>query len=313
MRCAHEDTAVRVSSLMGCTAPGRCRCGPGRRWRAWLNRALGAGRIPGMSEPDPPENAPDPAAPAARFDRRRIYAVIAGVLAVVAVIAIVAAVHGQQTPPKPGAAADPPPSSSTAASSSAPAQSTPAGPSSRRTGASTSLPTVSTSLPPLGDRPRGPLLPAANPTSISIPALKVQSSLLRLGRNIDGSLKVPPLERDSKASWFNGSPQPGTLGPSIILGHIDSAAYGPAIFFRLGALKPGDQVMVARADHTVAVFRIDRVVEYPKAQFPLHTVFGNINYAGLRLITCGGKFDPSVRSYEDNIVAFATLVSSHPG
>ncbi|MEO7126970.1 MAG: sortase, partial [Nakamurella sp.] len=105
---------------------------------------------------------------------------------------------------------------------------------------------------------------------------------------------------------------PGSLGPSIILGHIDSRKYGPGIFYHLGNLRPGDTIDVTRKDQTVAVFRVDGVRTYSKDAFPTLEVYGNIDHAGLRLITCGGTFDPSKHSYESNIVAYATLVSSHP-
>ena len=124
-------------------------------------------------------------------------------------------------------------------------------------------------------------------------------------------MQVPPLGRDSHAGWYKNSPTPGQLGPSLMLGHIDSAAYGPGVFFRLGDLRQRDRVMVTLADRTVAVFEIERVAEYPKAHFPTLQVYGNLDHAGLRLITCGGKFDPSVRSYDDNIVVYASLISSH--
>ncbi len=159
---------------------------------------------------------------------------------------------------------------------------------------------------------RGPILPRAVPTQLSIPALGVDSDLLQLGLNPDGTVQVPPLSRDSRAGWYRYSPAPGQLGPAVILGHIDSAAYGPGVFFRLGALRPGDQITVVRADRTAAVFRVDAVAEYPKNHFPTLTVYGNTDHAALRLITCGGKFDFSERSYDDNIVAFASLVSTHP-
>ncbi len=158
--------------------------------------------------------------------------------------------------------------------------------------------------------PTGPVLAAATPTRLQIPAIGVDSSLTRLGLNPDRTVQVPPLSRDSRAGWYRYSPAPGQLGPSIILGHIDSAAYGPGVFFRLAALKPGALVSVSRADHTVAVFRVDSVQQFPKNHFPTLTVYGNTDHAALRLITCGGKFDFSAHSYTDNIVAFASLVSS---
>ncbi len=159
---------------------------------------------------------------------------------------------------------------------------------------------------------RGPVLARSAPVSLSIPAIGAHSTLLPLGQNRDGTVQVPPLGRDSRAGWYRYSPTPGQPGPAVILGHIDSAKYGPGIFFRLGALRPGETVTVTRADGTAAVFRVDRVAEYPKDHFPTLQVYGNIDHAGLRLITCGGRFDFSARSYEDNIVAYASLVSSHP-
>jgi sortase (surface protein transpeptidase) len=93
---------------------------------------------------------------------------------------------------------------------------------------------------------------------------------------------------------------------------VDSAEYGRGIFFELGALRPGDQITVTRADSTAAVFQVDRVESYPKDSFPTLEVYGNTDHAALRLITCGGAFDRSTRNYLDNIVAYASLVSSHP-
>ncbi len=160
---------------------------------------------------------------------------------------------------------------------------------------------------------KGLILPASPPVSLSIPAIDVSSPLLALGLNADGSVQVPSLDDpDSKAGWYRNSPAPGSLGPALILGHIDSKKYGPGVFYELGNLKPGQEIDVARQDGQVAVFRVDGVRSYPKAQFPTFEVYGNIDHAGLRLITCGGVFDPGKRSYENNIVVYASLASSHP-
>jgi hypothetical protein len=155
-----------------------------------------------------------------------------------------------------------------------------------------------------------PPLPAADPLHLTIPAIGVSSDLLNLGLNPDSTLEVPPLSRDSRAGWYRGSPAPGQLGPSVILGHVDSAEYGAGIFFRLGALRPGDTITVTRADHTAATFRVNRVASYPKDDFPTLDVYGNTDDAELRLITCGGAFDSAARSYLNNIVVYASLVSS---
>ena len=108
-------------------------------------------------------------------------------------------------------------------------------------------------------------------------------------------------------------PPPGELGPAVLLGHVDSAEYGPGVFFRLGALRPGDTVSVTRADARVATFRVTRVASFPKDRFPTLAVYGNTADAELRLITCGGAFDSSARSYENNIVVYAVLTGSSAG
>jgi sortase (surface protein transpeptidase) len=160
--------------------------------------------------------------------------------------------------------------------------------------------------------PSGPALPAAVPIAISIPAIGVGHTLIRLGENRDGTLQVPPLSDVATPGWDRYSPAPGQLGPSVIVGHVDSAAAGRGVFYDLGALRPGATVSITRADRTVAVFRVNGVNKYPKNAFPTLKVYGNTPDAQLRLITCGGQFDARVGSYLDNIVVYATLISSHP-
>lgn len=162
---------------------------------------------------------------------------------------------------------------------------------------------------------KGPVIPRSEPVSITIPAIGVQSKLLYLGLNPDGTIQTPPLDgspQTNEAAWYKYSPTPGQVGPSIIEGHIDSAAQGPSVFFHLGAMKPGEKVYVTLEDGTVAVFEVTGVRQYPKARFPTATVYGNTDYAALRLLTCGGRFDYQTHHYLSNTVVFASLVSSHP-
>ena len=117
--------------------------------------------------------------------------------------------------------------------------------------------------------------------------------------------------RASHAYWLTASPTPGQLGPATIIGHVDSAAYGPGVFFKLGAMRQRDKIYLTRADGTVALFEVEKVAEYSKATFPTQKVYGNIDHAGLRLITCGGTFNRAIGSYESNIVVYAALISAH--
>jgi Sortase domain len=164
---------------------------------------------------------------------------------------------------------------------------------------------------PSAVRPRGPWLPRSVPVSLAIPAIGVNSGLLRLGVGTDGAMQVPSLPAQANdAAWYEYSATPGQVGVSVIEGHVDSYG-GPAVFFRLGALRPGNRIDVALADGTTAVFRVTGVREYLKSRFPARAVYGASNDAALRLITCGGAFDYATGHYLSSIVVFASLASSH--
>ncbi|TFD06384.1 class F sortase [Cryobacterium sandaracinum] len=169
------------------------------------------------------------------------------------------------------------------------------------------------SVPPTPrvDQVVGPTLTDSEPTQINVPAIEVDSVLMQLGQNPDGTVQTPSLDEATPAGWYTGSPTPGAIGPSVILGHVDSRAQGRAVFYRLGEMRPGDEILVTRADATVAVFVVDGVEKYPKDDFPQFAVYGNTDHAGLRLITCGGEFNETTRTYPDNVVVYASLVSSH--
>lgn len=148
---------------------------------------------------------------------------------------------------------------------------------------------------------------AAPPVRIRIPAIGVSAAVVRLGLNRDGTLQVP--EDFGVTGWFTGGPAPGETGPAVIAGHIDSRR-GPAVFYRLHALRPGDRVAVERADGTTVQFAVEGSAQYPKRAFPTEAVFGPSPDPLLRLITCGGAFDRSTRHYRDNVVVTARLASA---
>jgi LPXTG-site transpeptidase (sortase) family protein len=147
--------------------------------------------------------------------------------------------------------------------------------------------------------------PAAAPVSLTIPLIGVQTRLITLGLTATGALQVP--STTSVAGWYTGSPRPGAVGSSIIVGHIDSVT-GPGVFFRLSKLEVGDKVYVRRADGTLVEFRVTSVQTYPKDRFPTEEVYGPVPDPELRLITCGGAFDPATRHYLSNIVVYAIEV-----
>jgi sortase (surface protein transpeptidase) len=144
--------------------------------------------------------------------------------------------------------------------------------------------------------------PVARPVRLIIPVIGVRARLVRLGLAAGGTLQVPVTT--TVAGWYTGSPRPGAIGSAVIAGHVDSYI-GPGVFFRLRLLRPGDRIFVRRADGTLAVFRVTLVRAYLKTRFPTGAVYGSAPGPQLRLITCGGTFDPALRSYLSNVVVYA--------
>src|SRR5690606_33801643 len=139
------------------------------------------------------------------------------------------------------------------------------------------------------------------PELIEIPALGVSSDLIPLWLEPTGELQAPPIDQPMQAGWYAGGVKPGEVGPAVIAAHVN--AHGrPGRFKDLHTLAEGEMVFVD--DLT---FIVDKVEKYPKDQFPTLKVYGNTKGPELRLITCGGDFDPATGHYEDNIVVYASV------
>ncbi|GGL10051.1 class F sortase [Mangrovihabitans endophyticus] len=160
------------------------------------------------------------------------------------------------------------------------------------------------------DLTTGPQMPSSPPQTLVIPALHVDVPLIGLGRQSDGSMQVP--DDATTVGWYTGAPTPGSLGPAVLAGHVDFN-HRAGTFAHLGDLDGGDRITVTRADRSTAVFAVTHVRRYPKDQFPSDAVYGPIDHAGLRLITCGGDFNDSSGHYDDNIVVFAVLKQAEKG
>jgi Sortase domain len=154
------------------------------------------------------------------------------------------------------------------------------------------------------------ILSRSSPVSIDIPSIHVHAEIISLGLNANGTVAVPPLTTPMIASWYDKGPAPGEPGAAAILGHVDAATVGPAVFYQLGNLRPGATIFVRLRDGRTAIFETYSVALYSKSSFPTARVFGYTSWPTLRLITCGGVFDPRSRHYLGNIVAFASYVGS---
>ena len=147
--------------------------------------------------------------------------------------------------------------------------------------------------------------PPALPLALSIPAIDVKTDVIRLGQQQDGTVEVPG--NPAEAGWFRLGPPPGAAGSSVILGHFDSMS-GPAVFYRLKELRPGDRLTVGLDDGTSVEFRVHSIRTYANADFPARKVYGKQGRSQLNLVTCGGEYDSSRGGYQANVVVNARRV-----
>jgi len=168
-------------------------------------------------------------------------------------------------------------------------------------------PSITTGAPKLASDPRARPLARSAPVEIRIPGIGVDAPVMKVGRDADGTVQVPPLAEHNLTGWYEYGPAPGQRGPAVILGHVDSTT-GVSVFYHLRNLRAGDMVYVTLADGKVAAFAVDGLQRVAKDAFPTASVYGTAGYPSLRLITCGGPFDQATGHYMDNIIVYAHLV-----
>ncbi|MCD7444061.1 class F sortase [Streptomyces lincolnensis] len=167
-----------------------------------------------------------------------------------------------------------------------------------------------TGTPSAGDSRAAAQSPRARsvPVGLRIPAIGVDTPVMRLGLAPDGSVRVPPITADDRAGWYEHSPTPGQTGPSVILGHVTVGKYGDGVFRHLDRLRRGERIEARLENGTTAEFAVTDVRTVAKADFPAEDVYGNVNRPELRLITCGGPLDED--GYRDNVIVFAVATSA---
>jgi sortase (surface protein transpeptidase) len=150
-------------------------------------------------------------------------------------------------------------------------------------------------------------LPKSNPTRLRIPKLFIDTWFVPLGLDEDGEMEVP--SGYEEVGWYTYGPTPGEIGPAIVLGHVDSYE-GAGVFMYLGQLAQGDTFFVDREDGTTAEFRVTSLERYDRDEFPTKKVYGDLGYAGIRLITCSGTYDRESGLYDRVLVVYGALVDA---
>ena len=147
-------------------------------------------------------------------------------------------------------------------------------------------------------------IPRGEPTGVTMPEIGVDATLVPVGLRSDQAMEVPAF---GLAGWYAEGPRPGRPGPSVIVGHVDSYS-GPDVFHRLSELVAGDRVRVVYDSGDSVDFVVLRSERIAKDELPVASIWPHTDDRLLALITCGGTFDRSSRTYEDNIVVYATTL-----
>ncbi|HWU07999.1 MAG TPA: class F sortase, partial [Streptomyces sp.] len=186
--------------------------------------------------------------------------------------------------------------------------------------------TAGDSAPTTGDvaavgRPLGaPLPPAhdpldgATPQRVEIPSLGIEATVVRRGLDEGGAIEPPPFGTPGAVGWYAEGTEPGAEGAALLVGHVDTETK-PAVFYALSTARPGEKVRVSRSDGGTAEFTIDDVQVLTRERFDAQKAYGprEDGRAELRLITCGGTYDRTSRSYTANVVVSAYLTAASRG
>ena len=117
-------------------------------------------------------------------------------------------------------------------------------------------------------RPRHPaalLLPASPPVAVAVPAIGINSSLIDLGRNADGTIEVPSLDDpDSKPGWYPVHPPRAPSARQSSWGTSTPGNSAPACSIRCRICSRATRSTSTRADGTVAQFSVDYRANRPE-------------------------------------------------
>lgn len=150
--------------------------------------------------------------------------------------------------------------------------------------------------------------PVVAPVGLAIASAGVDAGIERL-RVVDGAMQDPsgPWE----VAWYENLGALGAPGNVVMAGHIDYWNVGPSVFYNLGGVQPGDEVIVTGDDGLQYPFTVEWTELFSSDNMPMEEITGPTETQSLTLITCGGAFDFVNGEYLQRTVVRATR--SGPG
>lgn len=168
-------------------------------------------------------------------------------------------------------------------------------------------PPAPTATPEPEPEPPAPPPPVSEPARVRIPKLRVDARIVPVGVNRLGEMESPA---DAwSVAWFAPGYKPSEPGNAVLAGHVDYIRVGPAVFFNVRTLAPGDRIFVTAVDAIEYEFEVKAVERYFANAAPVDRIFGPNPNRGLNLITCGGTFNARTLEYDQRIVVYSEQVA----
>jgi sortase (surface protein transpeptidase) len=142
-----------------------------------------------------------------------------------------------------------------------------------------------------------------SPVGLTIESAGVDAGIERL-RVVDGAMQDPsgPWE----VAWYENLGSLGAPGNVVMAGHIDYWNVGPSVFYNLGSVQPGAEIIVAGDDGLQYPFTVEWTELFTSDDMPMDEITGPTDTQSLTLITCGGAFDYVNGQYLQRTVVRAT-------
>ncbi len=169
------------------------------------------------------------------------------------------------------------------------------------TATATAATTTASETPEPTQGPQGdPRLAALDINRVVMPAIGVDAPIVVLGVHPDGTMASPA--GPDAVAWYTFSAKPGEIGNVVLSGHLDYINVGAAVFWRLGELRPGDELQLVMEDDTLVRYVVESLNEYDETTAPVQDIVGPTANESITLITCSGSFDPTNLHYNRRLV-----------
>ena len=142
----------------------------------------------------------------------------------------------------------------------------------------------------------------ARPVRVVLSSVGIDAPVRPVGVAEDGQMQLPPDPR--VMGWYRFGPAPGADGSVVVAGHLDSKRFGLGPLARLRDVEVGQPIEVTLAGGATSTYTVVAVERFDRQGLP-EELFSRQGPERLRVITCGGEYDPDAGGYQQNLVVTA--------